>query len=73
MAEDHEDRPIEIETMGAESGDAHTMMADNIPDDLTSSIPSVVKNASLMIPLNNTQSIAAEADMDFTRGEDLFD
>jgi len=65
MAEDHEDRPIEIETIGAESGDTHTMMADNIP--------SVVKNASLMIPLNNNQSINAEADMDFTRGEDLFD
>jgi hypothetical protein len=65
MAEDHEDRPIEVETVGAESGDTENMMADNIP--------SVVKNASLMIPLNSQSISRTDDDMDFTRGEDLFD
>ena len=70
MAEDHEDIPVEVVlddgsvSMPADAGDVHSLMADNIP--------SVLKNASLMVPLKDSVG-PSDGKMDFSRGDDLFD
>ena len=64
MAEDHEDIPVEVVSMPADAGDDHSLMADNVP--------SVLKNASLIVPLKNSVD-PSDGKMDFSRGDDLFD
>ena len=67
MAEDHEDIPVEVVvdsdvsvSLPADAGDGQSLLADNLP--------SVIKNASLAVPLKDSVK-----ESDFSRGDDLFD